>query len=150
MAEQITRSIIVKATPEQAYRIWRNFENFPMFMKWIKAVHKTGNGTSHWEMEGPLGKTIDWDAEMTIDEPNKRIGWSTKDHSGDLKTSGQVTFNGLPQGETQVAVIMQYVPKAGVAGDIIAKLFGNPDQKLEDDLSNFKSYIEKVPDQKTG
>ncbi len=150
MAEQITRSIIVKANPEHAYRVWENFENFPMFMKWIKSVQKTGDGTSHWQMQGPLGKTVDWDAETTIQDPNKRIGWSTKDRSGDLTTSGQVTFNGLPHNETEVTVMLQYVPKAGAVGDIVAKLLGDPEKKLEEDLSNFKSYIEGTPDQKTG
>jgi uncharacterized membrane protein len=150
MAEQITRTIIVKATPEHAYQVWENFENFPMFMKWIKSVQKTGNGASHWEMQGPLGKTIDWDAETTRKDPNKRIGWSTKDRSGDLTTSGQVTFNGLPQGETEITVLMQYVPKAGAVGDLVAKILGDPEKKLEEDLSNFKSYIEGAPAKKTG
>jgi uncharacterized membrane protein len=148
MAKQITRSIIVKATPEQAYRVWENFENFPMFMKWIISVHKNGDGSSHWKMQGPLGKTVDWVAETTIKDPNKRIGWSTKDRSGDLTTSGQVTFNGLPQGETEITVLMQYVPKAGAVGDLVATVFGDPEKKLEEDLSNFKSYIEGMPDQK--
>jgi hypothetical protein len=29
---EITRSIIVKADAETAFRAWSNFENFPMFM----------------------------------------------------------------------------------------------------------------------
>ena len=143
MQEQITRSIIVKASSEEAFRIWSNFENFPRFMKHIKSVSKTGPKTSYWQMDGPLGKKIEWEAETTLYEENKRIGWSTKDREDvDVKTSGTVSFNGLPKGETEVTVTLQYVPQAGVAGNIVAKLLANPEAQLEEDLSNFKSYIE--------
>ena len=139
---EITRSIIVKANAETAYNTWANFENFPMFMKHVQSVTKTGNGTSHWEVKGPLGKTVEWDAEITRLEPNKRIAWSTKDRDGDVTTSGQVSFNAMPSGETQVTLIFHYVPKAGVAGDIIAALFAKPEEKVEEDLSNYKYYVE--------
>jgi uncharacterized membrane protein len=146
---EITRSIIVKADVETAFNAWCNFDNFPMFMKHVKSVNNTGNGKSHWEVSGPLGKTVEWEAEITRLEPNKRIGWSTKDREGDLTTSGQVSFNALPAGTTEVTVIFHFVPKAGIAGDIIAGLFANPDKKIEEDLGNFKSYIEGMYDRTT-
>ena len=65
-------------------------------MKYITSVHKTGDGLSHWVMEGPLGKKIEWDAEATRMEPNKRIAWNSCDQ-GDITTSGQVTFKELPK-----------------------------------------------------
>ncbi|MGE5224049.1 MAG: SRPBCC family protein [Omnitrophica WOR_2 bacterium] len=34
----ITRSIIVQASADEAYQLWHNFENFPMFMQNIKSV----------------------------------------------------------------------------------------------------------------
>lgn len=145
MAE-VTRNIIVKADLDSAYRAWSNFENFPLFMKHVKSVTKTGTGTSHWEVQGPLGKTVEWDAEITRLEPNKRIGWSTKDRDGDLTTSGQVSFNPLQSNETEVTVMFHFEPKGGVAGDIITALFAKPDEKIEEDLKNFKSYIEGMHD----
>jgi uncharacterized membrane protein len=140
MSEHITKSILVKANVEDAYRVWHNFENFPRFMEHIKSVQKTGERTSHWVMEGPLGKDLEWDAETTLDEPNTRIAWSST--GGDLKTSGQVTFTQLGKGDTQITVMLLYVPPAGLAGDMVARLFGNPEGKLEADLKRFKSFIE--------
>jgi uncharacterized membrane protein len=143
MQKQETRSIIVKTSVPEAFRAWSNFENFPYFMKYIKSVTKTGPKSSHWEMDGPLGKTIEWDAETTLYEENKRIGWNTKDRSGgDIKTSGQVSFNSLSQGETEVTVMLQFVTQAGLAGDLVARLFADPGKQLEEDLSNFKAYME--------
>lgn len=145
MADQITRTIIVKAPAEAAYRAWENFENFPLFMTYIKSVHMTGDRTSHWVMQGLLGKKLEWDAETTRLEPGKRIAWNSKRDSS-LKTSGQVTFNQLPDGDTEVTVTLHYDPPAGWAGDLVAELFGNPEKKLEADLGNFKAYIEGMPD----
>jgi len=140
MAEHITKSILVRSNVEDAYRVWRDFENFPQFMEHIKSVRKSGERSSHWVMEGPLGKDLEWDAETTLDEPNTRIAWSST--QGDLKTSGQVTFTQLGKGDTQVTVMLLYVPPAGLAGDMVAKIFGNPEGKLEADLKRFKAFIE--------
>jgi uncharacterized membrane protein len=136
-----TKSIIVKAPIDAVYGAWANFENFPNFMQHICTVTKTGDRSSHWVMEGPLNSRIEWDAETTRLEENKRVAWSSTD--GDIKTSGQVTFNELPGDEVEVTVMLRYVPPGGAVGDLVASLFADPEGKLEEDLYNFKRYIEK-------
>jgi uncharacterized membrane protein len=148
MPEQVTRSIIVKASVDDVYAIWSNFENFPNFMKHIESVRKTGDMTSHWVMKGPLGKKLEWDAETTRAEPNTRIAWNSRE-GGDIKTSGQATFTELPHGETQVTVMLQYVPPAGKLGEVAADLFDDPEKRLEEDLKNFKAYVEGMPSRAT-
>jgi uncharacterized membrane protein len=143
MAEQFTKDIIVKANIDDVYAIWADFENFPRFMTYIKAITKTSDRTSHWVMEGPLGKDLEWDAEMTTLEPNKRIAWNSRD-GGDIKTSGQVTFNELAQRQTEITVTLQYVPPAGKVGEFVAHLFSDPDKRLDEDLRNFKAYAEQI------
>lgn len=146
MAQQITRSMIVKASPAEAFELWSNFENFPHFMKNLKSVRKVTEKMSEWILSGPMGASIKWTAEMTRYDDNKRIGWNTKDHAGMLTTSGQVTFNGLPQGETEITVMMQYQPVAGKAGELVAQLLTNPEKILEEDLRNFKAFAEGMYD----
>jgi uncharacterized membrane protein len=141
MPEQTTKSIIVKGEVPLIYNLWANFENFPFFMKNIKSVKKTGDRLSHWVMEGPLGKDIEWDAETTRMDPNTRIAWNSRD-GGDITTSGQVTFKQLPNDQTEVTVTLQYVPPAGALGEVVAKLLKDPEKQLEEDLSNFKAYAE--------
>lgn len=143
MAEQFTKDIIVKANIDDVYAIWADFETFPRFMTYIKSIIKTGDGTSHWVMEGPLGKDLEWDAETTRLEPKKRIAWNSRD-GGDIKTSGQVTFNELAQGQTEITVMLQYVPPAGKLGEFVAHLFSDPDKRLDEDLRNFKAYVEET------
>jgi len=145
MGKQVTKLIIVKAPLPAVYKLWADFENFPRFMKYIKSVTPTGPNSSHWVMQGPLGVNIDWNAETTRQEENKRIAWSSKDSKGVITISGQVTFNSLPQGETEITVTVQYVVPAGKAGEAIAGLFSNPEERLTEDLRNFKAIAEGMP-----
>ncbi|HLF26712.1 MAG TPA: SRPBCC family protein [Anaerolineae bacterium] len=144
MGDRVTNSIIVKRDVAAVFQVWANFENFPYFMKNIQAVTRTSPLTSHWVMDGPLGKTIEWDAQITTFEENKRIAWSSQDmtNGNTLKTSGQVTFNPLSHGETEITVMLHYAPLAGLAGEIAAALFANPEKRLDEDLRNFKKYVE--------
>ncbi len=145
MSNRVVQSVIVKRPAADLFQLWANFENFPHFMKNIKAVHRTGDRTSHWVMDGPMGTTVEWDAETTVWEENKRIGWNSKDRSP-VATSGQVSFNELPGNQTEVTVMMHYDPPAGMAGEIGAKFFGDLGKRVEEDLRNFKAYAEGMPE----
>jgi uncharacterized membrane protein len=144
MADQITKSIIVDGRPSDVFNLWANFQNFPHFMKYVKSVVPMGDRKSRWVVEGPMGKDVEWIAEVTRFEPGQRIGWSTKDRHDDSNgtTSGQVTFAEVGTDQTEVTVMMQYVPPAGALGEAVAKVFSNPDRRLEEDLQNFKKFAE--------
>jgi uncharacterized membrane protein len=141
MAEQATKSIIVGAGVGEVFEAWSNFENFPHFMKNIKSVEKRPDGSTHWVMHGPLGKNVEWDAETTMFEPNKRIAWHSREGST-IKTSGQVTFVELGTGQTQVNLTIQWVVPATKGGETLAGLIADPEKRVEQDLYNFKTYVE--------
>jgi uncharacterized membrane protein len=138
--QQTTRSIIVKGSPSDLYHLWADLESFPRFMKHVKSVTRTGDNTTHWVAEGPLGKNVEWDAETTRLEEGKRIAWNSKDGS-DVKTSGQVVFTPMPHDETQVTVTLQVAPQGTLAG-AAAGLFGKLEESVEEDLRSFKAYAE--------
>ncbi|MBL8013756.1 MAG: SRPBCC family protein [Candidatus Omnitrophica bacterium] len=140
MPEKMIKNIIVKAPANDVFALWKDFEQFPKFMKNIKSVRRVEGHTSHWTMREHMGKCLEWTAKMTDVIENKRIAWSSI--SRDLKTSGQVTFNQLNDNETDVTVHMQYVPPAGALGKMAAHLFENPQKDLEEDLRRFKEYAE--------
>jgi uncharacterized membrane protein len=142
MTQQITKSIIVKTNVTQAYGLWSNVENFPRFMEHIKLVEKVGPTTSRWIMAGPAGMQIDWQAELTRQELNKRLAWSSKDHKGLITTSGQVTFNALSDNETEITVVMSYTVPGGKVGEVVADWFTNPEERLTADLRRFKALAE--------
>ena len=144
MADQITKSIIVDGRPADVFNLWANFQNFPHFMKYVKSVVPTSDRASRWVVEGPLGQDVEWVAEITRFEPSQRIGWSTKDrHDGsNVTTSGQVTFAEVGSKQTEVTVTMQYVAPVGAVGEAVARLFANPERRVEEDLNNFKKFAE--------
>lgn len=142
MADQTTKTITVGASVEAAFEAWADFENFPRFMKHVKSVRKTGEGLSHWVVDGPFGKSVEWDAETTRLEKNKRIAWNSKE-SSEIKTSGQVLFNELGKGQTEVTVTLQWVVPASKGGEKLMGLFADPAGRLEEDLRSFKQFVEQ-------
>jgi uncharacterized membrane protein len=141
MADQTTKTIIVGAPVEEAFAAWADFERFPLFMENVKSVTKVGDRLSHWVVEGPLGKSVEWDADTTLLEPNTRIAWRSREGSA-ITTSGMVTFTALGNGQTQITLTLQWDVPAAKGGDKLAELFTQPEKRLEKDLYNFKSYLE--------
>jgi uncharacterized membrane protein len=136
-------SIIVGAPVGEAYQVWRQFDNFPRFMNNVKDVTKQdGEGkVSHWKVKGPFGTDVEFNAELTMDEPNQRIGWNSRG-DGTVTTSGQVTFTELGPKQTQIHVILNWQPPAGKVGETVARLTADPQSELEEDLGRFKEMIE--------
>ena len=138
---KVKQRTTVNAPVNLVYQAWHNFENFPHFMKNIKTVEKRPDGSTHWVMDGPLGKKVEWDAETTMFEPGKRIAWHSREGST-IKTSGQVTFVELGNGQTQVNLTIQWVVPATKGGETLAGLLTDPEKRVEEDLYNFKTYVE--------
>lgn len=133
-------TLIVSAPVSQVYDVFSRFDRFPEFMSNIKSVEMKGDRLSHWVAKGPLGTSVEWDAETTLLEPNKRIAWNSRDN-GDITTTGQVTFTELDNNQTQLHVLIKYDPPAGVVGDVVAKIFSNPQRELDEDMERFKTIV---------
>ena len=139
---KVTRAVTINRSPEDLFRFWRNFENLPRFMTGLVSV-KTMGKRSHWVARGPLGKQVEWDAEIITEEPNRLIAWRSLEGS-EVATAGSVHFTPAPGGRgTEVRVEMKYDPPAGKVGALIAKLFGeDPARQIQEDLRRFKQLME--------
>jgi uncharacterized membrane protein len=144
MAVQVTESVIIKGSEEDIFALWTDYEMFPSIIDDIKEVQKLSETTSRWVVKGPLGKDVSWTAEITRFDEDRRIGWKTLD--GDIKTSGQVTFKDLPDNQTEVTVMLQYVPPAGKVGEVAAKVLADPREKITEGLRDIKAYAEGMPE----
>ena len=111
-------------------------------MNHLEAVTTTGEKTSHWKVKAPLGTTFEWDAELTSDVENEKIGWKSAEIA-EISNSGVVEFNQTENRGTEVRITLTYEPPAGKIGSLIAKLFGEePNQQIEEDLRRFKRLME--------
>ncbi|MGA9995186.1 MAG: SRPBCC family protein [Pyrinomonadaceae bacterium] len=137
------KSIVINGSPEELYQFWHDFENLPRFMKHLESVRVTGDKRSHWVAKAPAGTNVEWDAEITEDQPNELIAWRSLEES-DVRNSGSVRFERAPGGRgTRVTVELEYDPPGGVIGAGVAKLFGEePEQQIYDDLRCVKQVIE--------
>lgn len=139
----LTASVTVRCTPQEAYDYWRDFERLPRFMGHLRSVTLDGQGRSTWTANAPVRKQVTWQAEMTGDDPGRRISWKSLP-GADIANSGTVHFAETPDGSgTEVRVSLHYDVPAGALGRAVARLWGEePTQQVHDDLRRFKAIIE--------
>lgn len=140
---RVEKTITINRPVEAVYRFWRNFENFPRFMRHLTSVEELGNGRSRWRAKAPGGLTVKWDAEILQEHENEWIAWRSVEGS-QLENSGSVRFQAAPGARgTEVRVQIEYHPPAGTFGRVLAYLFGEePEQQVKDDLRRFKQLME--------
>lgn len=142
-AVRIEKQVTINRPPQEVYNFWRNLENLPQFMKHLESVQVTGETSSHWKARGPGGVAVEWDAEMTHDDPGRQLSWRSVGEAA-IPNQGTVEFNAAP-GErgTEVRVSMEFHPPGGIAGKAAARL-ANPltAQQLDEDLKRLKQLLE--------
>jgi len=137
---RLTKTIAIDAPREQLFELWQNMENFPKFMRNVRRVYRNGDNW-HWEVAGPLGAPVEWDAVVTQVVPNQFIAWCTTPGSP-IQHSGRVHFQDEARG-TRVQVEMAYDPPAGALGHAVASLFGaHPKKEMDEDLMRMKALME--------
>jgi len=136
------RSATINRSPAELYGFWKNFENLPRFMKHLESVNVIDDRRSHWVAKSPVGDSIEWDAEITSDEPNAHIGWKSVEGS-DIANSGMVQFRPTVDRGTEISVDLSYESPGGKLGSLLARLFGEePGQQVAEDLRRFKQLME--------
>jgi uncharacterized membrane protein len=137
------KSLAVNRSPEECYRFWRDFANFPQFMKHVESVQVTSDRSSHWKAKITGAPSIEWDAEITRDTAGECIEWRSHQNAT-VENWGKVRFEPRIQGGgTLVRLEMQYRVPGGKLGAIAAKLHGLiPEQQVYEDLRRFKAVIE--------
>ena len=140
---KVEKNITIDHPRAELYRYWRNFENLPRFMNHLKSVRKLDDRRSHWVVNAPAGKTVEWDAEVYNEKEDELIAWRSLENA-DVNHAGSVRFHEAPNGRgTEVKVEINYEPPGGKLGAALAKLFGEePEKQLEDDLPRFKQLME--------
>jgi uncharacterized membrane protein len=140
---RVERTTTINRSVDEVYRFWRNFENFPRFMRHLVSVETLGGRRSRWKATGPAGITVQWDADVIEEVEGQRLSWRSVEGS-QIENSGSVQFAPAPGGRgTEVRVQLEYRPPAGRLGQGLAWLFGEePEQQVHQDLHRFKQLME--------
>jgi uncharacterized membrane protein len=141
----VEEAFLINRSPEELYGFWRDFSHLPRIMTHLEHVAVLDDRRSHWVARAhhvPGGR-VEWDAEITRDEPNALIAWRSLP-GADVDSVGQIGF-ARARGDrgTEVHVWMDYLPPAGRLGHWVATLFGqSPQRQVREDLRNFKRLME--------
>ena len=135
--KRVEKVIEVNAPVRAVYNQWTQLEEFPRFMRGVKQVRQIDDTHVHWLAE-VWGKDKEWDAEITEQDPDKRISW--KSVSG-APNAGTIRFVPVGADRTQIRVVIAYDPK-GAAENIVAAI-GGLEAMVETTLRQFKHFIEE-------
>ncbi|MGI8329179.1 SRPBCC family protein [Actinomadura scrupuli] len=140
---RLRAAITVRSPRPEVYLFWHLFDNLPSFMSHLESVRETGDGRSHWTARSPIGRSVEWDAEIIAEIPDELITWRSLE-GADVANSGSVRFSDAPGGRgTEVRVQMEFELPGGRLGAAVARLFGeHPEQQVRDDLRRFKQVLE--------
>jgi uncharacterized membrane protein len=134
--EQVEKTIEVNRPLSTVYNQWTQFEDFPEFMEGVKEVRQLDDTHLHWRAE-IWGKEKEWDAEITEQEPDRRISWRS---TSGARNAGTVRFEPLGPESTRVRLTMAYEPEDAVEN--VGDALGIFSARVENSVRDFKEFIE--------
>jgi uncharacterized membrane protein len=139
----VEQSMIVNKPARECYAFWRDFTNLPRFIRTLQSITIKDERTTHWELKIPGGGRLQWDSQITVDQPGERISWHSLEGSA-VTHAGSVRFEPAAGGRgCIVRLLMHYQPPMGRASVGLAKLMGrDPRAEVREDLRRFKQLIE--------
>lgn len=139
----VGRTVTINRPRDEVYAFWRDFSNLATVMENIERIDVLDDRRSHWVVKAPGGKTVEWDAIVTDDEPGRRIAWRSAEEA-DVDNRGEVEFlDAAPGRGTMVRATIAYDPPGGVVGEWIAKfLQREPNLQARRDLRRLKQFLE--------
>jgi len=140
---KVVRAVTIQKDPEILYDFWRDVTNLPQIVSHPVAIEARSPLDSHWNVNAPAGRRMEWDAIIINDEPGKLIAWRTKE-GGDVPNAGSIRFEPAPGDEgTEVTVRLEYNPPGGKVGAAVAKLTrDSASSQVYDALRRFKALME--------
>jgi uncharacterized membrane protein len=132
----IDRTIELDVPVRTAYDQWTQFEEFPRFMEGVISVDQLDSKTLQWRARiGGVERA--WRAEITEQEPDRRIAWRSTDGA---RNDGVVTFEPIGDARSRVRVQLDVAPSDPI--EAVGDAIGIVERQAEGDLERFKEYIE--------
>jgi uncharacterized membrane protein len=132
----ITESIEIDVPVATAYNQWTQFEDFPLFMEGVEHVEQLDDTRLHW-IAKVGGKTVEWDAKILEQHPDKQVSWISEDGK---KTRGTVTFEPVSESRTQISLSMSF--QAEGLTEALGSAVGLDERRVRGDLERFKQLVE--------
>jgi uncharacterized membrane protein len=132
----IVKTIELDVPVRTAYDQWTQFEEFPHFMEGVTNVKQLDDKALQWTARiGGVERS--WRAEITEQEPDRRIAWRSTDGA---RNDGTVTFEPIGEGRSRIRLQLDVEPSDPV--EAVGDAIGVVKRQTEGDLERFKEYIE--------
>jgi uncharacterized membrane protein len=140
---RVNKVITIHKPPAEVYRFWRQLSNLPAFMAHLESVQVLSDRRSRWKAKAPLGRSVEWEAEIVEDVPDQLLSWRSVE-GADVPSSGTVRFRPAPGGRgTELAVELIWHPPGGKLGAKLARLLvEEPSKQVNGDLRRLKNVLE--------
>lgn len=144
MVDRIKSTVEIHASAKKCYDRWREFESFPQFMNRVKRVTWKGETLWHWVIATPLGRDLEWDAVIDVDDRNRRMSWHTihSEKPSSVKAQGTVRFDEVAPNRTEVTSAIQFEMPGRPLAEALTELLTHPQAMLEEEMRHFKNWVE--------
>src|SRR5215211_6313364 len=137
------RFVEIDAPVERVFDLFADFEAAPRWAGGVREVRRTGRRTFLWVAETALDVDVEWEAEVVVFAPDRRIVWRSV--GGDIRADCEAVFSMTPEGTTLLRVVRGYDTPGGRTGHAVARFFGrHPEGQLEEDLARLKRLAERT------
>jgi uncharacterized membrane protein len=137
--QRVEQSIVVNKPVRTVYNQWTQFQEFPAFMSGVKEVQQLDDTHLHWRAS-VWGREKEWDAEITEQEPDRRISWKSV---GGVRNAGTVRFRPLGKDMTEVTLVMALEPET--TAERMGSAMGVVNSQVRQSLHDFKDFVESHP-----
>src|SRR5947207_10424545 len=133
---RVDKSVLIHRPVPEVFAFWKTLQNLPRFMRHLESIEIRDNLHSHWVVRTVGEKKLEWDAEIIEQRENEMISWRSTP-AADVDHAGSVWFKPQLEGRgTEVRVSLKYLPPAGKAGALFARIFGrDAASEIEEDLT---------------
>ncbi len=140
----VTRSITVGTSPDEAYETWNDRETQAQIFGGFADVTPAGEGDWRWEVDAPLGRTVAWETRTVEDRPGELVRWESTGGAAAIVPEGSVRFAQAPNDRgTEVTLRLRVDPPGGsVARTVLERLDVVPRTLAGKVLYRFKSLVE--------
>jgi uncharacterized membrane protein len=105
-------------------------------MEGVDHVQQLDDTRLHW-VATVAGRTVEWDAKILEQHPDREISWISEDGK---KTRGTVTFEERGPSQTLIRLSMSYQAEGPV--EAAGSAVGLDERRVRGDLERFKELIE--------
>lgn len=140
---EVERSITIEKSADELYRFWRAPQNLSQIMGDLGEVTEMGNGLTHWVVQGPWNRRIEWDTQFVEERPGELLRWKSVDGSP-YPNEGSVQFRSAPRDwGTEVTLHFRFdAPGGTLSNNVVNSVIIIPRLLVEKALRRFKSLAE--------